>query len=272
MKKLKDIGAVDDSLSETSWKNKKTFLQYLEQNVCVSEDVYVTLGSTMCARLREQEALLLVSRRPTAAKSIGATYATRGFWGARGGASLKSHQTKTVANGGCTGAPPLDGSGITSRKVKEFKRKELEDLQPKVRINPSNWAGVTDDDEAKADADGLLELLNDYETKYLGRMMRTDADTMHEVRQRVRSAMRVFWDLRRVRSDSYMAREDKLRLYKAAVVSSCVYGCESWMITPEVGGSTPPLHEREMPSSCVRDDSRGLHPPAAEHGCNQDCS
>ena len=44
MKKLKDIGAVDDSLSETSWKNKKTFLQYLEQNVCVSEDVN---GSTV---------------------------------------------------------------------------------------------------------------------------------------------------------------------------------------------------------------------------------
>ena len=46
--------------------------------------------------------------------------------------------------------------------------------------------------------------------------------------------MRVLWDLRLVWSDSYMAREDKLRLYKAAVVSSCVYGCGSWMITPEV--------------------------------------
>ena len=81
---------------------------------------------------------------------------------------------------------------------------------------------------------GLLELQNEYEFKYLGAWIRSDGDSMHEVRCRVESALRTFWDMRKIWRDSSMTRGDKLRLYKAAVVSTATYGCEAWRLTEQV--------------------------------------
>lgn len=47
------------------------------------------------------------------------------FFGARGGASLKSHLSKKVSKGGCPGAPSLTGSGLKSEAIRRLKRKEL---------------------------------------------------------------------------------------------------------------------------------------------------
>ena len=100
------------------------------------------------------------------------------FFGGRGGASLKAHKSKAVRLGGCPGAPSLTGSGLKSEAVKKLKRKELEDLMPKVSIDPTNWEGVTEEDRAALDSAGHLELQNEYEMKYLGAKIRADADTL----------------------------------------------------------------------------------------------
>ena len=87
------------------------------------------------------------------------------FFGGRGGASLKAHKSKAVRLGGCPGAPSLTGSGLKSEAVKKLKRKELEDLMPKVSIDPTNWEGVTEEDRAALDSAGHLELQNEYGTR-----------------------------------------------------------------------------------------------------------
>ena len=57
----------------------------------------------------------------------------------------------------------MTGSGLKSEAVKKLKRKELEDLMPKVSIDPTNWEGVTEEDRAALDSAGHLELQNEYE-------------------------------------------------------------------------------------------------------------
>jgi hypothetical protein len=69
---------------------------------------------------------------------------------------------------------------------------------------------------------------------------------MHEVRCRVESALRTFWDMRKIWRDSSMSRGDKLRLYKAAVVSTATYGCEAWRLTEQVV-----KHLRYMNGKCL---------------------
>ena len=77
--------------------------------------------------------------------------------------SLKAHRSKKVSKGGCPGAPSLTGSGLKSEAIRRLKRKELEDLLPKVSIRPDNWAGVTEQDLLLLDEQGRLELQNEYE-------------------------------------------------------------------------------------------------------------
>ena len=224
-------------LSAECGDSLEDFLLFLEMNLCVGEAVMRALGATDCVVKRGGPTEHRCNRCNKMYFNANET---------RGGASLKSHWTRSVKNGGCTGTPPLDGSAITSRKVKVKKLKELEDLQPKVKIDPDCWVGVSLEDMRLEDQMGLLELQNEYEFKYLGAWIRSDGDTMHEVRCRVESALRTFWDMRKIWRDSSMSRGDKLRLYKAAVVSTATYGCEAWRLTEQVV-----KHLRYMNGKCL---------------------
>ena len=68
---------------------------------------------------------------------------------------------------------------------------------------------------------------------YLGALISSDARCKNEIKRRIGISKDAFWKLRQVLLDHKLAVKLKVRLMKAYVWSTLLYGCESWTLTAE---------------------------------------
>ena len=76
-----------------------------------------------------------------------------------------------------------------------------------------------------------LEEVNAF--KYLGATMTKDGRSTVEIKTRIAIATSTMTKLDKIWKNKYISFPTKLRLYKALVLSTLLYGCESWTMTAE---------------------------------------
>nr|KAG5704191.1 hypothetical protein BaRGS_009721 [Batillaria attramentaria] len=102
------------------------------------------------------------------------------------------------------------GLKISSKKTKH------------MRMNNRNNAAITVNGEALEEVEYFT---------YLGSKMTTDGDSEKEVRERISKASQAFASLKTVWRTRKISTKTKLRLFKSNVLSTLLYGAESWKMT-----------------------------------------
>nr|KAG5708729.1 hypothetical protein BaRGS_034946 [Batillaria attramentaria] len=102
------------------------------------------------------------------------------------------------------------GLKISSKKTKH------------MRMNNRNNAAITVNGEALEEVEYFT---------YLGSKMTTDGDSEKEVRERILKASQAFASLKTIWRTRKISTKTKLRLFKSNVLSTLLYGAESWKMT-----------------------------------------
>nr|KAG5701644.1 hypothetical protein BaRGS_019333 [Batillaria attramentaria] len=95
-----------------------------------------------------------------------------------------------------------------------------------MRMNNRNNAAVTVNGEALEEVEYFT---------YLGSKMTTDGDSEKEVRERISKASQAFASLKTIWRTRKLSTKTKLRLFKSNVLSTLLYGAESWKMTKGIG-------------------------------------
>ena len=77
------------------------------------------------------------------------------------------------------------------------------------------------------------DLENVFLFKYLGTIFAADGQQDHDINRRIALALSRCGTLRHIFASTYLSRQLKLRLYKAAVCSIFTYGCETWDLSEQ---------------------------------------
>ena len=77
-----------------------------------------------------------------------------------------------------------------------------------------------------------VNLENVFKFAYLGTIVAADGNQMYDIKRRIAMATTRCGKLRHIFDSNRITLHLKLRLYRAAVCSVLIYGCESWMLTP----------------------------------------
>ncbi len=85
---------------------------------------------------------------------------------------------------------------------------------------------------------GDEELSNTLPFKYLGVMQAADGDLLAPVFHCVEIVWSRFRNLRYILTASKVPKSLRLRLFQASVISTLLYGCESWKMTEKVKRKT----------------------------------
>ena len=93
---------------------------------------------------------------------------------------------------------------------------------------------------------GDTDLKNVYNFKYLGGGFTADGDPEYPIELRMDLAAGVYRRLARMWTSKTLSRSLKIRIYKAAVISTLVHGYEGWQLTPRVVGLLDSWNARRM--------------------------
>ena len=131
---------------------------------------------------------------------------------------VKSHQTKSKNNGGCK-MPPLNRAGtLAERALKRLRRKQRQNEFDHVVVEGEvieNVLGFT----------------------YVGTNLEADGGSEQDVKIRMALAREQFGSFMHIWQSEDVDLEQKLRLYKAGVLSILAYGHTNWTFTRKIEGS-----------------------------------
>ena len=123
-------------------------------------------------------------------------------------AALKSHLTKKKTDGGCK-QKPIDRSGTLA--VKRLRRQERQKDFDRVKIG-----------------DHVLE--NVLSFTYLGSNFEADGNSTQDVKTRIAVAKKQFGSFMHTWLSNKIPLKQKLRLYKAGVLSVLTFGHTNWIL------------------------------------------
>ena len=106
-------------------------------------------------------------------------------------------------------------------------------------INPSEVKDFGPGSETVTLGGNALKVVHDF--KYLGSKV---ASTGSDVGHRMSLAWTAFWELKKVWGSEWVSQRLKINIFKAAVISILLYGCETWILNQD--------HERQLNTFATR--------------------
>ena len=116
---------------------------------------------------------------------------------------------------------------LTKRRVVRVYLSFTRSLVPQINTAKTKFIALNIPDDVKLDLDGkLLERVDDFQ--YLGSYV---ASTEKDLELRKGKAWALFWKLSTIWNFS-ASPCIKLKLFNSSVLSILLYGCETWVLTP----------------------------------------